>query len=208
MARIERPRNRRSRRSRAALLDAAWRLIEERGAEAVTMEQVAQEAGVTRRAVYLHFPSRAEFFTALLNHIDEVLDLRGSIAPIVAAPDGPSALDAWATHVARYHARIRPVAQAVDRARRTDEGAAALWSRAMTNWHRACRALAGRLAEEGLLSAPWTAETAADLLWALMSVDLLEDLVEDRGWSLERYAELLAITVRRSLVGSDQGDHR
>ncbi len=44
------------------------------------------------------------------------------------------------------------------------------------------------------------AETAADLLWAFMSVDLLEDLIEDRGWSEEAYAERLFVVLSRALM--------
>src|SRR5688572_23279920 len=59
MSPIETPANSRSRRTRSALLSAARDLLEEGGAEALTMSSVAERAGVTRRAVYLHFGVRA-----------------------------------------------------------------------------------------------------------------------------------------------------
>ena len=57
--------NARSRRTRLALLAAARTLVEREGVPAVTMASVAEHAGVTRRAVYLHFSTRAELVTAL-----------------------------------------------------------------------------------------------------------------------------------------------
>ncbi|HSO53579.1 MAG TPA: TetR family transcriptional regulator, partial [Actinomycetes bacterium] len=42
---IDRPQNARSRRTRAALLAAARSLLEEQGAEALTMAAVAERAG-------------------------------------------------------------------------------------------------------------------------------------------------------------------
>jgi len=197
---IETPRNARSRRTRKALLDNALELIVEEGAEALSVAEVARRAGVTRRAVYLHFGSRGELLLELFGHINEVLDLESSLRPMLEAPDALSALDAWAAHVARFHGRLLPIARAVDAARRTDAEVDGLWQRAMAAWHGACHGLVGRLAEEGRLAEPWSEEDATDLLWALMSVELLEDLVEDRGWPPDRYAERLALVARRVLA--------
>lgn len=203
MDRIEEPKNRRSRRTRSALLDAAWQLIEERGPGAVTIEEVAHTAGVSRRSFYLHFSSRIELLACLREHMDEALDIASSIEPMRRANDAGELIQAWARHVAEYHARIRPIVQAIDRARPTDEAAAVVYEGAMEEWHRGCRRIAERLAAEDRLAAPWTVETAADLLWALMSVDLLEDLVEERGWTTGRYAEMLAMTALRTLTRRD-----
>src|SRR6266508_6390719 len=68
---VEEPRNARSRRTRAALLDATRALLEEHGTEWLTMAAVAERAGVSRRAVYLHFASRAELLTELFGHVSE-----------------------------------------------------------------------------------------------------------------------------------------
>jgi AcrR family transcriptional regulator len=197
---IETPQNARSRRTRAAILYAAWRLIEEEGAEALSVAEVARRTGITRRAFYLHFASPGELLFALFEHVNETLDLAASMRPVVEAPDALSALDAMAEHVARFHGEILPLARAIDRARRSDPEAAALWRTAMGHWYGACEMLAGRLAAEGRLTEPWTERTAADLLWAFMSVDLLEDLVHDRGWSREEYAGRLALLARRALT--------
>ncbi len=197
---IDTPQNVRSRRTRAAILDAAWKLIEEEGAEELSMAEVARRAGVTRRAIYLHFASRGELLLALFDHINETLDLAASNRPIFEAPDALAALDAAAAHVARFHARILPLARAIDQARRSDPDAEAFWQRAMQDWYAGCRMLASGLAAEGRLAEPWTVGTAADLLWALMSVELLEDLTVDRGWSQELYAERLALLARRTLT--------
>ncbi len=169
------------------------------------MEGVARRAGVSRRAIYLHFASKAELFLALREHIDEQLDLPGSLRPILEAPDALQAIRAWSRHLAGYHPHILDVLRAIDRARRTDEAAAAVWEHAMEGWHRGCRALVARLVEEGRLADGWTEGEAADLLWALMSAELLEDLTEDRGWSHNRYGEALFRLASRTLVQEADG---
>lgn len=200
MDRIDQPRNQRSRRTRSAILDATWKLLDERGTESLSVEDIAQRAGVSRRAIYLHFGSRAALLTALIDHVDSALDLESSLRPIWEATDAVSALGAFAGHIARYHALIMRSGQAVERARHSDPDIGVLWTAATENWLTACRVLAHRLAAEGRLAEPWTVETAADLLWALMSLDLLEDLTVDRGWALDDYRDRLATLMRRTLV--------
>jgi AcrR family transcriptional regulator len=200
MARIDQPRSARSRRTLAGILDAAWALVEARGGEAFSMAEVSQRAGVSRRALYLHFASRAQLMIALMAHIDESLDVESSVRPISEAENATAMLRAWADHVADYHAKIRTMVQAADRMRRGDVDAAAFWQHAMDVWHRSCLRMARRLASENRLAAPWTTRTAADLLWALMSVDLLEDLTVDRGWSRRQYADRLFTVASRALL--------
>lgn len=200
MARIDKPRNQRSQDTRAAILDAAWRLLEDHGGQGLTMSAIAESAGVSRAGLYLHFSSRGALFADLFDHIDERLDLRSSFRPVIEAPDAVHALGAWAAHTASYHSRLLPVARALERARHEDPDARKLWNRAMDAWYTACTSLAHALTDEGRLAEPWTPASAADLLWALMSVELVDDLVNERGWDVDALAERLFLVVRRTLV--------
>jgi AcrR family transcriptional regulator len=195
---IENPQNARSRRTRAALLDAARSLLEERGTEALTMAAVAERAGVSRRAVYLHFASRTELVTELFGFVSEQEGLAASLQPVWDAPDAAAALREWAGHLARFHPSILAVARAIQRVRRSDPDAARHWRLVMADQQACCRRLAGWLARERRLARPWTVPAATDMLWALMSFELLEELLADRGWSPARYrthmAALLAST--------------
>jgi AcrR family transcriptional regulator len=202
MSRIVVPQNPRSERTRAALLDAAWRLLQERGPEAATMTAVADAAGISRRGLYLHFASRADLLTALVPHVDRVLDLEGSLRPIREAPDSLTALDEWVRHLTTYHARLRPVLEAVDRARATDPDAAAMWDHAMEGWRSGTHHLAAWLEREGHLAPGWTVPAAADALWALTVGfnRLWGALVEERGWSAEDARGFLRRLHRATLV--------
>src|SRR5919204_5147604 len=90
------PANARSRRTRTALLAAARAVLEERGFPQLTMAAVAERAGVTRRAVYLHFTSRSDLVGALFEYVAETEGLAAAVQPVRAAPDAVAALDAWA----------------------------------------------------------------------------------------------------------------
>lgn len=58
-------------RNRDAVLAAALRLVEENGAAAVTMESVAEAAGVGKGTVFRRFTNRRGLFTAVLDHSEQ-----------------------------------------------------------------------------------------------------------------------------------------
>jgi AcrR family transcriptional regulator len=62
------PERRDASRNRELLLQAAMRLVEGRGADDVTMERVAAEAGVGKGTVFRRFESREGLMGALLDH--------------------------------------------------------------------------------------------------------------------------------------------
>ncbi len=186
------PQNARSRRTQAALLEAAREIVEERGLPALTMGAVAELAGVTRRSVYLRFESRTHLLTALFDHVNDKEDLTASVRPVSDAPDAATALTAWAAHVARFHPRILRISRAVQSMKDTDPDAAEHWRLVQEDWHRLCLLLAGRVHDEGVLAPGWTVKTMADMLQALMSLDVLETLVDQRGWSVDDFASHLA----------------
>src|ERR687886_1235854 len=190
------PTNARGRRTRAALLAAARSVLEEYGSPQLTMAAVAERAGVTRRAVYLHFDSRSELVGALFDYVAETEGLEASLQRVRPAPDAVAALDAWARHEASYHARILGVARALEHVGRDDPDAAAWRERIARHQLTDCRLLAERLADEYHLAPGWTVDSATDMLWALISTEPLERLLVDRGWPPQQYAERLAQLLR------------
>ena len=68
---------------RDALLDAALALIGSDGVEAVSMEAVAEGAGVSRPLVYKHFANRGELLAAVYRR--ELLTLSHELSAEVAS---------------------------------------------------------------------------------------------------------------------------
>lgn len=202
MGTIEQPRNVRGRRTGAALLRAARELIEQEGFASVTMGAVAERAGVSRRAVYLHYASRTELLAALYRDLGRSEDLAASLQAVWDCPDAVTALTEWAEHIARSHPRILGILRVFERDSARDPDAADLWHTAQGNWLKGCRRLMRWLADEGSLADRWTVETAADLLWALMSIDVLDRLLNQRRWSRRRIADHLAAVYHATFVGS------
>lgn len=187
-------------RTREAVITAARALLEAEGFEALTMAAVADHAGVSRRALYNHFASRAELVGALFDHVAESEGLAESLRPVFDAPDAAAALDEWARHLARYHPRLLAIDRAIARVRNADEDAARHWGRVKREKYAGCRHLAERLARENRLAAPWTPATAADMLYALISSDMIEALLRDRRWSTGQLATRLALLFRSTFL--------
>jgi AcrR family transcriptional regulator len=164
------------------------------------MTEVAERAGVTRRAVYMHFSSRAELVGALFDHIAGEEELAVSLQEVWEAPDAGAALDAWAAHLARYHPRLLDVDRALQGVWRRDPDAAVHRRRVVAEKLANCRRLARRLDDEGRLARAWTADSAADMLFALVSSDMIEALLVDRRWPRQRLAEHLALMFRSTFV--------
>ncbi|GAA0252735.1 hypothetical protein GCM10009527_056130 [Actinomadura nitritigenes] len=199
---IEEPRNARSRRSRAALLRAARELVEEHGMAATTMAAVAERAGVSRRAVYLHFASRAELISELFDYVSEVEDIEGRFAPVSDAPDAVAALERFAHRHAAFLPRILAVSRAVEREAGDDPDAARHWAAAMSWRYATNRALIARLDAEGVLAPGWTVDTATDMLLALVSNGVGETLLADRGWTPEQMGDRMARLLHSTFVAT------
>lgn len=197
---IEEPRNARSRRTSAALLEAARDLVEQQGFEALTMSAVAERAGVSRRAPYLHFSTRTDLLTALYRSLGQTEELGASLQAVWDSPDSVSAVTEWARHIARAHPRIIAIHRAMERAQSSDADAAELWQTTLRNWRRGSGRLVTWLHVEGRLAPAWTVDSAADMMWALMSFDILDRLLAERHWSRKRFAEHYALLLTSTFV--------
>ncbi|MET9326550.1 helix-turn-helix domain-containing protein [Tsukamurella sp. NPDC003166] len=75
-------------RNRELLIEAAQRLFAERGVDAVSMDAVAQAAGVGKGTVFRRFGSRAGLLQALLDHDEIELQQRFMFGPPPLGPGG------------------------------------------------------------------------------------------------------------------------
>lgn len=197
---IEQPRNLRSERTRAELLAAMRSLLEEQGFQALSMAAVAERAGVSRRAVYLHFNSRSDLVTALFDYVSREEGLTESLQAVWDAPTAEDALDEWARHLARYTPRVLAVDSAVELVRDHDEDARRHHRTVVRQQRANARRLARRLHGDGVLAPGWTVDTATEMLWALMSSDIVRRLVGDLHWSRRQLADHLVRTFRSVFV--------
>ena len=162
---------------------------------------IARAAGISRQAVYLHFPDRASLLIALVAQVDEQEDLRPWLDAIEAAPDAAAQIHAWARMQADRNPRIAPVARALDLVRHADQPASQAWRDRTDNRMRGAVAIVDRLRSEGRLHLSWTTEEAAALLWELISFRVWDDLVNERGLAPDRYVDIVSAGALAALAG-------
>ncbi len=75
--------------TRARILAAAREVFAQRGYHGALVEDVAREAGVSKGAVYVHFPSKEELFLSLVEEAG--VQLAGRVAAAVASARGGEA---------------------------------------------------------------------------------------------------------------------
>ncbi|NED22229.1 helix-turn-helix transcriptional regulator, partial [Streptomyces sp. SID9913] len=78
-------------RNRARLLEAAARLVAERGADGLTMEAVAVAANVGKGTVFRRFGDRTGLLSALLDHSERKLQTAFLTGPPPLGPGAPPA---------------------------------------------------------------------------------------------------------------------
>jgi AcrR family transcriptional regulator len=76
-------------RNRLLLLDAARKLIAERGPDAVTMDEIARTAGVGKGTVFRRFGSRAGLMMVLLDEDEQASQRAFLFGPPPLGPDAP-----------------------------------------------------------------------------------------------------------------------
>ena len=78
-------------RNRAAIIEAAERMLRDQGAEAITMDRLACEAGVGKGTLFRRFGDRASLFHALLDESERRLQEGFIRGPAPLGPGAPPA---------------------------------------------------------------------------------------------------------------------
>ena len=186
--------------TRIRILKTTGRILEQHGGRGVRMADIAEQAGISRQAVYLHFASRAELLEATTRFIDSELGLEGRLAPSRAARSGRERLALYVEFWGNYIPEIYGVAKALLLALDTDEAAAAAWRDRMAAMRDGCRAAVDMRYADVDLAGAWTPDTATDALWTMLSVENWEQLTTECGWTKPEYVARMKALVERTLV--------
>ncbi len=185
--------------TRTRILEAAWAVVAEQGSR-LKLSDVAQRASVSRQALYLHFGDRAGLLVALVNHMDESLDLGRSLAQVRTAPDGVSLLEATMRLNTTFWAQVLPVAQVLEASQYDDPALGAAWRDRMRFRQAVFGGMIEILAARGELAQEWSVDDASATLYAVAHFDTWRELVAELGWSDDRYVESMTRLLRRALL--------
>ncbi|MEM9255760.1 MAG: TetR/AcrR family transcriptional regulator [Pseudomonadota bacterium] len=186
--------------TRDNILDSAWKLLADDRPSAVRMSDIAKQAGISRQAVYLHFPSRAELLTATTRHIDDVMGVDDRLAASRAAPTGNTRLAAFIEAWGNYIPEIYGVARALMALQTHDDAARVAWGDRLAAVREGCEAAVMALSADGVLTSALSVPEATDLLFVELSVERWAHLCHDCSWTQARYVEVTQRTAHRLLV--------
>jgi AcrR family transcriptional regulator len=178
-------------RNRERLLKAARELISECGAEGLTMDRLAEQAGVGKGTIFRRFGSRAGLMLTLLSESEAAFQERFMFGPPPLGPGAPGLqrLIAFGEERIAYIVEFGELALAAEN---TSRGR--FEPPAATLWHRHIEVL---LREEGFEADPWL---MARSLAATLAPDRLINLLQMHGVGVERLAaswqELVTRVVR------------
>ncbi len=192
--------------TRTRILNAAWKLLEDSASKA-RMSDIAKAAGVSRQALYLHFPNRADLLIATTRHIDEAKQIEVRLAPSRAATSGVERLARFIEAWGNYIPEIYGVARALMAMQDSDAEARQAWSDRMLAVREGCKAAVAAIEADGLLAESLDSGTATDLLWAMLSVRNWELLTVQCGWTQDTYISEIKALAGRSLVSEFTPDH-
>jgi AcrR family transcriptional regulator len=186
--------------TREKILKAALKRLEAGHAASVRMSDIAKQAGISRQALYLHFPARAELLIAAARYLDEVKDIDARLAKSRNAATGVERLDAFIEAWGSYIPEIYGVGKAFLAMKDTDEAAAVAWEDRMQAVRHGCNAAIKALKADGALSRDHSVKQATDILWTMLSVRNWEQLTGACGWSQRRYIETTKLLASRTLL--------
>jgi AcrR family transcriptional regulator len=186
--------------TRSRILEAARQLLEAGQGSGVKMSDIAKAAGISRQAVYLHFPTRAELLIEATRYIDEKNDVEARLEPSRAAKSGVERLDAFIDVWGNYIPEIHACATALIAMQDTDEAAKLAWADRLAAIRDGFEAAVVALENDGVLSAHYTTVQATDLLCALISVESWEHLIRRCGWSQGEFIDQMKHAARTLLV--------
>ena len=196
----------RTRRTRAAVVEAARTLFLERGYGATTIEAIGESSDTPQATVYRLFSSKVGILKALLDVSiagdDEGVAIlnRPDVRSLLSEQDPRSQLAGFAAMLRDLMGRSAPVHRILADAARSDPEAASLLAEVARQRHEGQRRIARSLARSGALRPGLRERDAADLVHALASPEVYGLLVLDRGWSGERYETWLRELLTHQLL--------
>jgi AcrR family transcriptional regulator len=117
-----------------AILRTAEQLLAERSLAEISVDDLAQGAGLSRSAFYFYFASKD---AVVLTLVDRMVEQTAGVHDVALQMLDSDPADAWRSGIESFYATFgahRPVIRAVTELSATNEEARTLWSQVMQGW--------------------------------------------------------------------------
>lgn len=191
-------RQRQAQETKDRVVAAARTLMAHDGWAGTTIDAIATEAGVAPQTIYAAFGNKR----ALLEGMREVM-LRNSnipelMAEAAAEPQASRRLELWARLIRLQMETSYDVISIHRQAAASDPKVAADYRKVLDNRAHVFAAFIHDL--RAALASGVTEAAATDILWCFSNEEIYRELVEERGWSADRYERWLGATLIAQLL--------
>jgi AcrR family transcriptional regulator len=185
-------------RGQAKLVAAARKLMSEHGWAGATMDAIAEEAGVATPTVYASFGNKLSIVKGMRRAMLRDSKIPQLMEQAAAEPDPARRLELWAKLIRQQMETSYDVISIHRQAARADPTFAAEYRKVLDGRANTFAEFIDGLRRE--LGPGVDTRTATDLLWAFSNEELYSELVNERGWSHDRYEQWLARTLITQLI--------
>jgi len=192
--------------TRRAILDVAYELFTSRGYTSTTMAQIARRAGVNIDTLYAAVGRKPSLLREVVETAISGLDRavpaqeRDYVQAIRAAQTAGEKIDTYAAALIRISPRTAPIFRALRDAAAHDPDCAALHTEITRRRAANMRLFAADLRATGELRDDLTDDEVADVVWSMNATEYYSLLVDDRGWTPQKYGTHIADAWRRLLL--------
>jgi AcrR family transcriptional regulator len=191
------------------VIEAATSVFVAQGYAGTTMRAVAAAAGVSVPTVELLFSTKARLLKDAIDVAiagdDEPVPVLERDWTVVALNAGEEFLDVVAGVIGSAQARSAGLVLAAFEGSAADSGLAEVAEQMIEQREVTARWVVDELTTEAALPAGLSRQNAIDTVWILMDPALFDRLVRHRGWTVERYQDWFARSVRRLLIDDTPG---
>lgn len=191
--------------TRRSVLAAARELLQDRGYAATTVAEVARRGGVSVDTVYASVGRKPELVLAVIDTLlggeEQPVPAgeRDYVRAVVSEPTARGKIEIYAEAVARLVPRLAPLQEALRKAGDTDAVCAQTWRRLVDRRAANMLLFASDLRATGGLRVDLTDQDVADIVWSTNAAEYWL-LLDQRGWTPERYERLLVDVWSRTLL--------
>ena len=198
-------RREKARATRRSVILAARDEFEAGGYQTTTIAAVARRAGVSAETVYKSFGNKPTLAKAVFDFViagdDEPVPVaaRADAAATQAEPDVRRKIATYSHDMAARQARSGRVQIAIRDGRTGDPEIGRIWQTLLDERLTGMTMLGRHLLGTGQLRPGVELDEVRDVLWTYIAVELYELLVLERGWSVQRYADWIALAITAAL---------
>lgn len=191
-------RQRQAQETKDRIIAAARALMATRGWAATTIDAIAGEAGVAPQTIYAAFGNKRALLEGMRRAMLRDSKIPELMAQAAAEPDASHRLGLWAQLVRQQMETSYDVVSIHRQAAASDPKVAADYRKVLDNRARTFAEFIHDLRSD--LAHGIDESTASDLLWCFSNEEIYRELVQERGWSADRYEHWLAATLVAQLI--------